>query len=290
MSNRPLSLGDQIRARADLETQIGGGFDCFLNTDLDLQITMANEAVGDLLGANPLSLVGISLLDLLDEDSHDDLREYMAKIKKGRKRKRPFVANLTGYTTRGVAGNLYAIRYADQFAVAFTPGAATVRSRKMVVTNSQSSEQLLKLAANLPGASTLEDLGHLLLAFGPRIFPGRIGALYLPSGDRGMLSLACQWPGGSADLSAPEFQQLENMAVRFGRLFLHGLDESGIPCRHVVEGAGRIAFRPTFRDGRLACLIALTIESADDPHLDDLRTFGDLVTDSVVRIRPLKNL
>ncbi len=288
MSSRPLSLGDQIKARADLIDQIGGEFGCFLNTDLDLEITMANQALGDQLGVSPLALVGRSLLDLVDEDSHEDLREYLSKVKKGRRRKRPFVTALSSYTATLVPGSLYAIRSGDQFALAFLP-AAVKHQAVPAADNGQATEQLLKLASNLPGASSLEDLNHLVLAFGPRIFPGQVGALYIPTGDRGNLRLVAQWPETSAPISTDEFHQLENMAIRYGRLFIHGLDESGIPCRHVLADVGPIAFRPTFRDGRLACLFALTVKTAEDDQLRTLRTFGDLITEAVMRVRQLRN-
>lgn len=277
MPSRPLSLKDQIRARAELNRLNEGEFECFLNTDLSFVVTLTNEAAARLLGTESSELLGSQISEFFIENDREELDQYLTKVAKGKARKKAFRGRVgtTGGDSRKV--KLRAIRIHDQIAFGLS---SKSKSRPKVEIN-----PVLGLATDLPHTRSLEEIRLVLQATFEHIFPGRRLAIAIPDGSQGEMRQLLHWPAGTAPLSAEEFSACDNMAVRFGRQVINGLDRSGLRSSNIRDDSQPIVLQPTFRYGRLAALFSLTVKDADDPGIEEFSTVAELITEAIVRVR-----
>lgn len=282
MAIRPISLGDQISARAELKKRLGEEIFGFAVVDLDLVIVASNLTLSDLVAREPAVLIGASFIDLLEPADQTAAVAYFADLKPGKVRKRTFETGLASRSGDRIPVQISALSQDEFFFIAIQPEKSQIVSS---TTAQAPTDRLLRLATHLVGVATLDELGVVVNSAGQAIFGGRPGAVWIPIGDAGIVRQLATWSSGAETLAPAEFHQSQNPAIRFGRLFIHGLDESGLRCPGVSDMAGPVAFLPTFRNGRLAALVGQAIDSGNDARLQTLQVFADLVTEAAVRVR-----
>jgi len=282
MAIRPISLGDQISARAELKKRLGEEIFGFAVVDLDLVIVAANLTLSDLVARDPAVLIGANFIDLLEPADQTATVAYFSDLKPGKVRKRTFETSLASRSGDRIPVQISALSQDEFIFIALQPKKSRIVSS---ATSPPPTERLLRLATHLVGVATLDELGLVVNSAGQAIFGDQPGAIWIPNGDTGIVRQLATWPSGAEALAPVEFHQSQNPAIRFGRLFIHGLDESGLRCPGVSDLVGAVAFLPTFRNGRLAALVGQSIQSGDDARLQTLQVFADLVTEATVRVR-----
>lgn len=132
---------------------------------------------------------------------------------------------------------------------------AEVRSRQQAqdelsVANSKLAEGMAQLEERNRRIALLSEMSNVLHAcvstseafavvasFGPRLFPGTLGALYVLASSRDLLRLAAQW---GRDLMADDaFSPLDCWALRRGHPYIVE-DGSAVACPHVLAHSGSV--------------------------------------------------
>lgn len=278
MPSRPLTFEMQLRARGDLAAAYGVSLDGVVGVDGEDRVTFASDRTSSLLGANEEDLIQSVLGQWFEPDDRQDVHRLIERTRSGNPRKKPLKAK----TVAGAACRLYAYPYDGTVVVGFesrSPG----ESAPTLAVADPGSNALLRLAAGLGFADNWPDAMALILAYSSSALGGRAGFVATPDPSGAGLLVAAAWDGGER-LTSPNFPAADNWAVRLGRPFVHGLDESGLLCRHVPADAGPVAFDPAFRNGRLVTLAAASVSDSDDPLIGRLAEFNSIVAGPLARL------
>ena len=209
-----------------------------------------------------------ALTSLYSKDLMDRLRGYIdefvgQRMAQMRKVERRLATSRIWLLIIAAAGTLIAV---GAMLYAFRRSAIEARGRELAIAEGvaarQQVEQLFLMADMLQSAADQEDTNAVLRSTALRLLPGVGGALYVFNNSRDRMTLSTSWGDLGTEELAEYITPDSCWALKRGKPYLNGRDETALRCAHARPGATFLEIPMTAR-GQLHGMLQIVAEGED---------------------------